>query len=87
MLTTIDADVSQNDSHDTDKFRVRIWDDVGLRYDNHIGKSDDPANHTTEIGGGSIKIQRKLVSNFFLVNFESGFLFNGCSDLWQSMQA
>ena len=58
ILTTIDADVNQNDSHDADKFRMRIWDDSGLRYDNQVGESDDNADPTTEIGGGNIKVHK-----------------------------
>jgi len=59
MLTAIDSDVNQNDSHDTDKFRIIIWDDTGLRYDNQVNETDENADPTTVIGGGNIKIHKE----------------------------
>jgi hypothetical protein len=49
MLTAID---------DTqDKFRMRIWDDSGLVYDNQMN-APDTADPTTVLGGGSIQIHK-----------------------------
>jgi hypothetical protein len=62
VLTAIDADLQINDSHDSDRFRIRIWweDDLGgehVVYDNQPG--DNLASDvTTELGGGSIVIHR-----------------------------
>ena len=59
MLSVIDADVNDKDSHEVDKFRIKIFDDNGKVYDNQVeGETDDNANPTTEISGGSIKIHK-----------------------------
>ena len=58
MLSVIDADVNDNDSHEVDKFRIKIFDDNGIVYDNKVGETDDNADPTTEISGGSIKIHK-----------------------------
>ncbi|MFC1715542.1 choice-of-anchor Q domain-containing protein [Candidatus Poribacteria bacterium] len=56
MLSAIDVDINGSDSHDVDKFRIRIIDDSGtVVYDNQVGNGVD-ADPTTEIGGGNIKI-------------------------------
>jgi len=58
MLSVIDADVNDNDSHEVDKFRIKIFDNNGKVYDNQVGEADDNADPTTEISGGSIKIHK-----------------------------
>jgi hypothetical protein len=60
ILTAIDADIS--DGFEIDRFRIKIWteDEFGnedVVYDNALGDDSDEA--TTEIGGGSIVIQKK----------------------------
>ena len=60
MITAIDADINNNDSHTEDKFRIKIWDKNNadtVVYDNKMGAADD-ADPTTIIGGGSIKIHK-----------------------------
>ena len=58
LLIAIDADVNQNDAHDVDKFRIKIWDinnnDVVV-YDNQPGAEDDSGD-VPDISGGSIVI-------------------------------
>jgi hypothetical protein len=55
MLTAIDGQV--NGGGGVDKFRIKIWGDSGLIYDNQLGAGDteDP---TTVLGGGSIVIHK-----------------------------
>jgi hypothetical protein len=55
MLTAIDGDI--NGGGGADKFRIKIWGDNGVIYDNMLGASDtgDP---TTVISGGSIVIHK-----------------------------
>jgi len=53
MLTAIDGQVSGGGG--VDKFRIKIWGDSGLIYDNHIGAADTEAP-STALGGGSIVI-------------------------------
>jgi PKD repeat protein len=60
MLTAIDANLTP--STDVDLFRIKIWDkDNGdaIVYDNQVGETDDYADPTTAIGGGSIVIHTK----------------------------
>jgi len=40
-----------------DGFRIKIWDDSEVVYDNKMGESDD-STATTELGGGSIVIHK-----------------------------
>jgi hypothetical protein len=40
-----------------DGFRIKIWNDSGVVYDNKMGEPDD-SNATTELGGGSIVIHK-----------------------------
>ena len=56
MLTAIDGNLLAG-GKGSDKFRMRIWDDNGLIYDNQLNApdSDDP---TTVISGGSIVIHK-----------------------------
>jgi hypothetical protein len=54
MLTAIDGQVTGGG--DVDKFRIKIWGDNGIRYDNQTGDNTDNATPSTEIGGGQIKI-------------------------------
>jgi hypothetical protein len=56
ILTAIDAKVNENDAFEVDRFRIKIWTDDGVIYDNSHG--DDSDNATTEIGGGSIVIHK-----------------------------
>jgi streptogramin lyase len=64
ILWGIDADMNDNDSFETDKFKIRIWweeqinDEVTehVVYDNALGDDSDGA--MTEIGGGSIVIHK-----------------------------
>ena len=57
MLTAIDGQV--NGGGGTDKFRLRIWNNVGGRlvYDNQMN-APDSADPTTVLGGGSIVIHK-----------------------------
>jgi hypothetical protein len=59
MLTAIDGQV--NGGGGTDKFRIKIWDEDGVIYDNQLGASDS-ADPTTVIGGGSIVIHTPPVN-------------------------
>lgn len=52
-LTAIDGQV--NGGGGIDKFRIMIWDDTGIIYDNKMGEPND-GDTATEIGGGSIVI-------------------------------
>jgi hypothetical protein len=56
MLTAIDGDLLAG-GKGADKFRIRIWDDNGLIYDNQMGK-DENGDFATEIQGGSIVIHK-----------------------------
>jgi hypothetical protein len=59
MLTAIDGQVKGKDG--SDKFRMKIWDkdnNDAIVYDNQMN-TDDTADPTTVIGGGSIVIQAK----------------------------
>jgi len=40
-----------------DGFRIKIWNESGVVYDNKMGEPDD-SNATTELGGGSIVIHK-----------------------------
>jgi hypothetical protein len=64
-LTAFDAEVNENDSFDTDRFRIKIWyeDELGedlIVYDNGFAGEDDLDDSgdsgTTEIESGSIVI-------------------------------
>lgn len=55
MLSAIDEELTP--STDVDLFRIKIWDDGGIIYDNKLG-ADDNADPTTEIGGGQIVIHK-----------------------------
>ena len=57
MLTAIDGDMLAN-GKGQDKFRMRIWDDNGLIYDNQLN-APDTNEPTTVLGGGSIVIHTK----------------------------
>ena len=56
MLTAIDGDLLAG-GKGLDKFRIRIWDDNGLIYDNQLN-APDTADPTTVLGGGSIAIHK-----------------------------
>jgi hypothetical protein len=68
MLTALDADVNDSDSHETDRFRIKIWyvDASGAEvvvYDNAVDAPDNFDDETllettTELGGGSIVIHK-----------------------------
>jgi hypothetical protein len=59
MLTATDADVNDNDSHQVDLFRIKIWYEADgskvVVYDNQLGELDD-GYAGTAIGGGNIKV-------------------------------
>jgi hypothetical protein len=55
MLTAVDGDI--NGGGGADKFRIKIWDDNGVVYDNMQGASDTD-EPTTVISGGSIVIHK-----------------------------
>lgn len=60
MLTATDANLTP--STDVDLFRIKIWDkdnSDAIVYDNQVGETDDYADPTTAIGGGSIVIHTK----------------------------
>lgn len=62
LLTAYDADVNNNDSILTDKFRIKIWDEASgtTIYDNKYGTSDDiDSADPQDISGGSIVIHSK----------------------------
>jgi hypothetical protein len=40
-----------------DTFRIKIWDDNGMVYDNKMGAGDDSYDGTA-LGGGNIKIHK-----------------------------
>ena len=52
----IDAAIDPADGFQTDRLRIRIWEEVGgtehVVYDTAVGSDDESA--MTEIGGGSI---------------------------------
>jgi hypothetical protein len=59
LLTAYDADVNKTDAIIGDRFRIKIWDDEGVIYDNGLG-ADDFSNDqldATPLGGGSIVIR------------------------------
>jgi len=55
MLTATDGDLLGGGK--ADEFRIRIWDDNGLYYDNKSNLGDDEYGGT-ELGGGNIKIHK-----------------------------
>jgi hypothetical protein len=59
-LSAIDADINENDSHEFDRFRIKIWDESSgtVEYDNAIG-ADDDFDDFTELSGGSIVIHKQ----------------------------
>jgi sugar lactone lactonase YvrE len=58
LLTAYDADVNKTDAIISDRFRIKIWDDEGVIYDNGLGANDFSDNQldATPLGGGSIVI-------------------------------
>ncbi len=56
MLSAIDADLTP--STDVDLFRMKIWNETVVIYDNQPGESDD-AILSTAIGGGSIIVHKE----------------------------
>lgn len=68
MVTVIDAEETSNYSDDL--FRIKIWNDQGVLYDNML-HAEDNADPTTLIGGGSIVIHKpKGVSSKTAVAFD-----------------
>lgn len=55
MVTVIDADETPN--YNSDLFRIKIWNDQGVLYDN-MQNAEENADPTTAIGGGSIVIHK-----------------------------
>src|SRR5690606_19696386 len=60
MVTVIDAEETAN--YSTDLFRIKIWNDQGVLYDNML-HAEDNADPTTVIGGGSIVIHKPKGEN------------------------
>jgi len=59
-ITALDSDVNNNDAHVEDSFRIQIWGDNGVLYDNGRGADDATGDGgTTALGGGSISIKDK----------------------------
>ena len=59
-ITALDSDVNRNDAHVEDTFRIQIWGDNGVLYDNGRGADDATGDGgTTALGGGSISIKDK----------------------------
>jgi hypothetical protein len=61
ILVAVDADINENDAHETDKFRIKIWEEnepdvEDIVYDNGLDGDVNDEFATTEIGGGQIKI-------------------------------
>uniref|UniRef100_UPI003F6F50B6 HYR domain-containing protein n=1 Tax=Cyclobacterium plantarum TaxID=2716263 RepID=UPI003F6F50B6 len=54
MLSAVDGKLKGDGS---DRFRIKIWDNDGVIYDNEMGASDE-AESTTVIGGGSVVIHK-----------------------------
>jgi len=54
MLSAIDGKLKGDD---VDRFRIRIWDNDGIVYDNQMGAADDD-EPITALGGGSIVIHK-----------------------------
>ena len=61
-FTLVAFDGDWNDGNDPDRFRIKIWGDAGIVYDNAIG-SDDNSDDATELGGGSIVIHEVKSNN------------------------
>lgn len=66
-LTAVDAGIDGNDSFDTDRFRIRIWDTMGTEdeaddvvvFDNQVcEETGNDADPCTEISGGNIVIHK-----------------------------
>ena len=55
MVTVIDAEETSN--YLIDLFRIKIWNDQGILYDN-MQKAEENVDPTTAIGGGSIVIHK-----------------------------
>jgi len=55
LLTAIDRQVAGGGG--VDRFRIKIWSDGGVIYDNQPGSSDG-ADPSTALGGGSIVIHK-----------------------------
>ena len=73
-FTLVAFDGDWNDGTAPDRFRIKIWGDNGIVYDNAIG-TDDNSNEATELGGGSIVIHEvksngKNKSGFIEPEFE-----------------
>jgi len=56
MLTATDGDLLGGRA--ADGFRIKIWDETGVIYDNKMNAGDDSTD-TTDIGGGAIVIHRQ----------------------------
>jgi hypothetical protein len=54
MLTATDGDSKDN----PDLFRIKIWDDDGVIYDNQIDVPDEDMVSGTLLGGGSIIVHK-----------------------------
>ncbi|QED39016.1 T9SS type A sorting domain-containing protein [Antarcticibacterium arcticum] len=61
LVTVIDAEETSN--HSTDLFRIKIWDGNRVVYDNNLGNTEDNADPSTAITGGSIVIHKPKGNN------------------------
>ena len=73
-FTLVAFDGDWNDGSDPDRFRIKIWGNNGIVYDNAMG-TDDNSDDATELGGGSIVIHEvksngKNKSGFIEPEFE-----------------
>jgi hypothetical protein len=64
MLVAADADINESDVHETDRSRIKIWEEnepdvEDIVYDNGLDGDVNDQFATTEIGGGQIKIHDK----------------------------
>ncbi len=60
-FTLVAFDGDWNDVTAPDRFRIKIWGDNGIVYDNAMG-TDDNSDNATELGGGSIVIHEVKTS-------------------------
>ncbi len=61
-FTLVALDGDWNGGTDPDQFRIKIWGDSGIIYDNGMG-ADETTNASTVLGGGSISIKEAKGKN------------------------
>ncbi|WP_319502999.1 T9SS type A sorting domain-containing protein [uncultured Draconibacterium sp.] len=62
-FTLVAFDGDWNDGTDPDRFRIKIYGDNGVVYDNAIENADENSDDATELGGGSIVIHEVKSNN------------------------